>query len=494
MGTSGSTSTSARFVVESSKTDGPREPRIPWPWPVVVLAAAAVAIMAQWLALAGIIIPEWLSSNGQPFSSVLTAASSLWLSGHGVPIDILGIHIGLIPLGLTCVSLVLGEETCRYGTRVLWHRHDGHPPRRHIGEAIALHTTVEVLAAITMTATAGTSHWATATVGGLLVGLCSGVVGACCGARVNPFNRLPRWARGLPRAVGSTVAVCLAGGSAALAVALLVRADNVVQLHEHMGAAGWEGICLILAQLAWLPTMALWGTAWTLGPGFALGTETFVSPLGTHLGIVPALPLLGALPANGPLNLAACAWFGVPVAAGVIGGILVMKSLPEARCESGASLGALSGLVSGLVLTMLGLLSRGSLGDERLSEVGTIMPAMAGCAVGILTVVTMLCGFVIGVIRRLRSKKTPQEDVGGGEVSEVGEEETSRIVSVPDEGATSPESNSSRERTGSKRISRPNAASEEAKAIREVAIGHDIYDSIQNDRDGLGGEDTTDHS
>ena len=123
MGTSGSTSTSARFVVESSEADGPREPRVPWPWPVVVLAAAAAAILAQWLALAGIIVPEWLSSNGRSFPSILVAASSLWLSGHGVPIDIIGIHVGLIPLGLTCVSLLLGEEACRYGTRVLWHRH-----------------------------------------------------------------------------------------------------------------------------------------------------------------------------------------------------------------------------------------------------------------------------------------------------------------------------------------------------------------------------------
>ena len=211
MGTSGSTSTSARFVVESSEADGPREPRVPWPWPVVVLAAAAAAILAQWLALAGIIVPEWLSSNGRSFPSILVAASSLWLSGHGVPIDIIGIHVGLIPLGLTCVSLLLGEEACRYGTRVLWHRHDGHPPRRHVGEAIALHTTIELLAAIIMTAAAGTSHWVTAMVGALLIGLCSGLVGASRGVRVNPFGGLPHWARGLPKAVGSTVAICLAG-------------------------------------------------------------------------------------------------------------------------------------------------------------------------------------------------------------------------------------------------------------------------------------------
>ncbi|WP_394622957.1 cell division protein PerM, partial [Escherichia coli] len=79
-----------------------------------------------------------------------------------------------------------------------------------------------------------------------------------------------------------------------------------MHLHQQIGATGWGGFCLILLQLAWLPTMALWGTAWTMSPGFAFGTGTFVSPLGSHLGIVPALPVLGALPPNGPLNPAAC--------------------------------------------------------------------------------------------------------------------------------------------------------------------------------------------
>ena len=527
MGTSGSTSTSARFVVESSEADGPREPRVPWPWPVVVLAAAAAAILAQWLALAGIIVPEWLSSNGRSFPSILVAASSLWLSGHGVPIDIIGIHVGLIPLGLTCVSLLLGEEACRYGTRVLWHRHDGHPPRRDVGEAIALHTTIELLAAIIMTAAAGTSHWVTAMVGALLIGLCSGLVGASRGARVNPFGGLPHWARGLPKAVGSTVAICLAGGSAALAVALLVHASNVVHLHQQIGATGWGGVCLILLQLAWLPTMALWGTSWTVGPGFALGTETFVSPLGTHLGIVPALPVLGALPSNGPLSPAACAWFAVPVVAGIVGGILVMKSLPEAGFEIGAGIGALSGLLSGLVLAILGLLSRGCLGDGRLSEVGTIMPAMAGCAVGILTLVTMLCGFAVGMTRQLQSEESRQGRAERREAhkeahaakseerarsraarkqakaekkaaAKAADAEETRAVQAEDldagEGATSVENESSWKDTGSRRTTRPTAASKDIKAVEEETIGHGIYDSIQNDHGNPDNGDTTHHS
>ena len=495
---SGSTSTSARFVIESSKANEPREPRLPWPWPVVVLVAAAAAILAQWLAVAGIIVPEWLANNGRSFPSILTAASSLWLSGHGAPVDIIGVHIGLIPLGLTCVSLLLGEEACRYGARVLWHRHDKKPTRRHVGEAIALHTTVELLAAVMMAAGVATPHWLTAMVGALLIGLCSGFVGACRGAHINPLSRLPHWARGLPRAIGSTVAVCLAGGSAVLAVALLVHANRVIHLHQQTGATGWGGFCLILVQLAWLPTMALWGTAWTMGSGFAFGTGTFVSPLGTHLGILPALPVLGALPSNSPLSPAACAWFAVPVVAAIIGGILVMRSLPEAEFEIGSGLGALTGLASGLVLGVLGLLSSGSLGDERLSEVGTIMPATAGCAVGILTFVTMLCGFVIGLSRRLRSEESRQ-----GRAERRQERKTNHAVKAE---------RKARNRAAKKKIKAEQKVEKMAAVKREAeakqdegtpenataepvddkAIGHDIYDSIQNNQDALDDEDTTD--
>ncbi|TKW72354.1 MAG: hypothetical protein DI580_04465 [Cutibacterium acnes] len=489
---SGSTSTSARFVIESSEDDESREPRVPWPWPVVVLVAAAAAILVQWLGFAAVIVPEWLASNGRSFPSILAAASSLWLSGHGVPVDIIGVHIGLIPLGLTCMSLLLGEEACRYGVSVLWHRHDKRPARRHVGEAIALHTTVELLAAAMMAADAATTHWLAAMVGALLMGLCSGFVGACRGARINPFSRLPRWARGLPSAIGSTVAICLAGGSGALAVSLVVHADRVIHLHQQLGATGWGGLCLILVQLAWLPTVALWGTAWTMGPGFAFGTGTFVSPLGTHVGIVPALPVLGALPSNGPVSLAACTWFAVPIVAAIVGGILAMRSLPEAGFEIGCGLGALSGLLSGLVLGVLGLLSSGSLGDGRLSEVGTIMPATVGCAVGILTLVTMLCGFVIGLTRRLRSEESRQERAERRQKRKknhaVKAEEKARNRAAKKQ--TKAEQKADKKATAGRENEVRRDKSATGKLVDDEAGGHDVYDAIQDDQDVSDNEDT----
>lgn len=412
MARTGSTPTSARFAVESSDSTRPRSPKVSWHWAILVAVGAAVAVLAQWLALAGIIAPSWLGAGEGQFPDILIGACSFWLAGHGVPVDIIGVHIGLIPLGLTCLSVLLGEETCRYGTRAMWHQTDRNPSRRQIGEAVAIHTSVELVAAVLMAAAIGASQWPAVVIGSLLVGLCAGLIGAVRGARVHPLARYAAWVRGLVRAVGSTVAICLSGGAAVVAVALIVNSPRVVTLHQGIGADGWGGVSLILLQLAWLPTVSIWGTSWTLGAGFGVGTGTYVSPLGTHLGVVPAIPMLGALPGNGPLSPAQCAWFAVPVAAAITGGLIVTRSVPDAGFEIGAGLGALTGLASGVVVGILGLLARGSLGDNRLAEVGTAMPAMLGCAVGGLTLVAMLTGLVIGLIRtvRLRRALRPSEE------------------------------------------------------------------------------------
>ena len=53
---------------------------------------------------------------------------------------------------------------------------------------------------------------------------------------------------------------------------------------------------LLLASLCYLPNSVIWAIAYMLGPGFAFGIGTAVSPSGSALGAVPAFPMLAALP------------------------------------------------------------------------------------------------------------------------------------------------------------------------------------------------------
>ena len=83
---------------------------------------------------------------------------------------------------------------------------------------------------------------------------------------------------------------------------------------------------MAVASIAYLPNVAVWAAAVTVGPGFAVGTKTSVALGGVHLGAVPALPLLAPLPSGHALP--AVAWLAAlaPVVAGVVAGRLVGRS------------------------------------------------------------------------------------------------------------------------------------------------------------------------
>ena len=95
------------------------------------------------------------------------------------------------------------------------------------------------------------------------------------------------WAEA-PGLVARGTAVVVAGlvglGALLITVALVLRGGEIIALYEaaHLDVLG--AIVLTLAQLAYLPTLVVWGIAFIAGPGFALGTETSVSPAGTQVG------------------------------------------------------------------------------------------------------------------------------------------------------------------------------------------------------------------
>jgi hypothetical protein len=98
-----------------------------------------------------------------------------------------------------------------------------------------------------------------------------------------------------------------------------------------------------------------------------------VSPLGTTLGPIPSIPVLGALP-QGTFVFAFVGLI-VPILAGFLAGALLSGSLAE-RIRStgrlawmlGAGLG--TGVVGGAILGLLSWASAGSIGPGRLQTVG----------------------------------------------------------------------------------------------------------------------------
>jgi len=142
-------------------------------------------------------------------------------------------------------------------------------------------------------------------------------------------------------------------------------------------------ICLL-----YLPNLAVWGIAYLLGPGFAVGTGTVVSPGDVLLGPVPGLPVFAGLP-SAPLTGVGPALLGVPLLAGLLAGWLLAR-----RARGGwlplLGAAALSAVVAGGLVHLAVLASRGGLGSGRLATIGPVDWRIGLFAAGVTCVGTMV--------------------------------------------------------------------------------------------------------
>ena len=196
----------------------------------------------------------------------------------------------------------------------------------------------------------------------------------------------------------AVVVVGLIGvGALAAAVALFARAGHIVALFQTGNADGIGATLLTLAQLAYLPTLAVWGLAFVAGPGFAVGEGTAVSPAGTQVGVLPGLPVLGAIPESTTTWLLLLAL--LPIALGAFAGWIVRSRLahvapadasltdaaPDAHDDPiGARLTIAAGIavLAGGAAALLAAVASGSLGPGRLVEFGPA-PGPVALAVGL---------------------------------------------------------------------------------------------------------------
>jgi hypothetical protein len=119
-----------------------------------------------------------------------------------------------------------------------------------------------------------------------------------------------------------------------------------------------------------LPHATLFTGSYLLGPGFALGAHTLVTPTAVVLGPLPLFPLLAALPGTGPTPGWAVALLALPP---LIAAVAVHRTLlryPTTRWDDAALRGVGAGLVCAFAFAFLAALSRGAVGPGRLAEVG----------------------------------------------------------------------------------------------------------------------------
>ncbi len=184
---------------------------------------------------------------------------------------------------------------------------------------------------------------------------------------------------GALRAGAAATAIVMLVSALAVSLLLAVNWAQIIRLYEalHTGVIG--GVALTAGELALLPNLVIWAATWFIGPGFAIGAGSHVSALGTALGPLPTIPLLGALP-TGDLSFG-FAGLLVPVVAGFLAGAavrpIVVRTLDRAADREDVShalplfvTAVGGGIFGGLLLGLLAAASAGAAGPGRFQQVG----------------------------------------------------------------------------------------------------------------------------
>ncbi|MDQ1287576.1 MAG: hypothetical protein QG622_1141 [Actinomycetota bacterium] len=358
------------------------------PLVVACLAASRAVVTGVVPVVVPVAIAWILGAGGQTtWSQTLRFSASLWLLAHHVGLAVSGGHVGLTPMGLFAVPLA----ACWFAGRRLARQLDPcaeridagatrispRAPKRWVLLAFALAYSAMVTVIALIAAMPGLSPVAWQAVpGGLAIGMTGGVLGAAAWR----YSTAPRkgWtlARLLPMAVRpwlrpalGAVTTWLAVGLVTVTALVVLHGDRVMDVQRVLDAGLVGGVVLTLGELLLLPNLAVWAAAASSGPGFALGAGTAVTVTSSSLGPVPTIPVLAALPANGPLPTIGLMLLAVPLLAGVVAGALILQRPPETFATRLRHVAGTSLLATGAA-GLLAWLSGGPAGPGRLAQVG----------------------------------------------------------------------------------------------------------------------------
>lgn len=380
--------------------------------PATVLWAAHFGFAPDWAGFWRGAVDVWLIGHGVDVTFTLdevTAASIGAPTGTVVLVSIAALGFGLL-------TLLLGV---RAGSRIA---ETGH---RLLGELTALGVFAALSFLVTFSALhpdARPSLWQGALLPTLVfgAGLLLGVLRA--GAETGPDangSSLRDWIADWHPRTRSAIGAALTAGAAAVSFTLLVSAvvatllvvtnfAQMIALYETLHTEVVGGFVVTAGQIAFVPNVVIWTMAWFMGPGFALGAGSLVSPLGTVVGPLPAIPLLGALP-EGDLSFG-FAGLAVPVAAGFVAGAAVrsrvLRQLGDgSRALWFAIVAAVGGAFGGVLAGLLAAASAGAIGPGRFAEVGpdALIVGLAGAG---LIAVGIAAGLFAALPARVTSRVT----------------------------------------------------------------------------------------
>lgn len=345
-----------------------------------VVAAASTLAVCLVLGLVGWALADG-GTHGSPGTAVRTGALG-WLLAHGSGLQVDGVAVTAVPLGVTALAAWV---TWRLGLRVGAELAGHGPDVEQISDGardwtvlvasfffltgyLAVTVATWSLAATPATAPDGRHalRWA------LVLCLALAVPGIAIGA-----GRAAIWAAWLPTSVRAAwaagVRVTVTFGlvaAAVFAVALARDADTAANVLAQLGTDSADTAVYLALSGTVLPNAVVFTGSYLLGPGFAVGAQTVVSPTAVVVGPLPMFPLLAALPDSGATPGWVLGLMLLGPLAGLLGAAWAQARFPTARWEQGALRGCAGGVVAGLLTAGLALLSAGAVGPGRMQVVG----------------------------------------------------------------------------------------------------------------------------
>ncbi len=286
------------------------------------LAAALVVVVVCWLPDAGV--------SGKP-TSAIKAGIIAFLAAHGGGLTLNGVGVGFTPLVMTVAVGVIAWRAGRTLAESAAGR-DELPAPGDLLRVLGTQTAAYVVccAVLVPLARLGTTHVsfaATIFAAIVLFGLVSGTsfaMGTPLGDEM--VARVPVILRRAVSACAGPLTIYVFAGTLLTFGSLVLHAGRVMNLSRQVGG-GLSGFPILVLGVVCAPNAVFAGSAYLAGPGFAVGRGTSVDAFSTSHGVLPAFPLLGAVPDGhgaGPLVLALMAITALAV--GVAAAVAVRRS------------------------------------------------------------------------------------------------------------------------------------------------------------------------
>ncbi|WP_295830703.1 DUF6350 family protein [uncultured Microbacterium sp.] len=367
---------------------------------LIALLAALDAVLAAAGGIAVVLAPLtllWVFGVGDPdWGALWPASAAVWHLGHLVPVTITlpdaylaatGIDPTFATFTLSLAPLALAAFTglfaARSGSRAA---EAGAGLTGWISGSLVFTALAAGVALTSRAALVSSETWLAILLPSLI--FCApAFLGALVGAwRVGddgPVDALRKRIERMPRAWAPVPGLALRGlaistlglvgvGALVVVAGLIARASQVIGLYQASNADLLGATVIALGQLLYLPTLVLWGMSFAAGPGFALGTDTAVTPAATQVGALPGIPVLGAVPDSTSSWLLLLAL--LPIAVGAVTGWILRSRMPLTtgpeplgpRLVLAVAVAALTGGMGALAAVV----ASGSMGPGRLAVTG----------------------------------------------------------------------------------------------------------------------------